>query len=466
MPYGMQVDVVEYQRGWFSSTARLEWRPVGALSLPGPGLSEAAAENAYVLVVREFVSSGVMAIDLEIAHGPVFFAVGPGMGLFNARGRIDWKGDLAEAEAQLLADEDNSIDIHVRSFLGGTVAGRLEFQNLNWALGPVSMNLAGGRLAGEWSGSSAFQLRRAALEKMDVNSGMAGAGVRVSLSDIESRTEYPQGLQSGAILYPAESVSSIGALEIAGSGGNTLMSMTGLSSLDSASVGEDGLYRVDGKMEIQSLSLRGKEFAPVELDYESGGFSDAAVLKLVTALNAGMFEAPPGLRAQDEPPQAPLSTPDAAPPGVLPRLNAEVKDALRALLMDGPYAQAGAVATYQGDQSLKMLMRQAFHPDRVPAGVDAASLQGVLSALDYLLDIEMPKAVAQELLGEGPLQAGLAQGLLKQTDAAYSLRLAFGDGGTLKLNEREIPLPLPTAPPPPFEEDEFSPFDQNEPSDF
>ncbi len=495
MPYGLQMDMVEYERGWFSSTARLEWRPAGNLAIPAmPAQGPAGGDfPTEYLAVLAGLASGAIAVDLEIAHGPIFFVVSPGVGLFNARGRIDWTdaaaAAAAETEAQPQQDRDNSIDIHVSSFLGGTVTNRLAFEELDWRLGPVSMNLGGGRLDGEWTGPNAFQLQHLSLEKMDVYVGTFDAALRVSISDIESRSELPQGLESGAILTPSETNSSVGEVEIAGEVGNdaeenTVMRMTGLSSLDRTSVDEEGLYHVSSQMEIQYLELMGQEFAPVEMKQETGGFGEAAMLKLMAALSAGIFEVPPGLQSDEDPPPvpstlrlgegpppappsmpAPPSPPDQALADALPGLTAEFRDAMRAMLTNGPYAHIEAVARYQGEQSLKLDLRQTFYPDRVPAGTDVASIEAILSALEYLLDIDMPKAVAGELLGEGLLQIGLAQGLLQQTDTAYSLNLAFGNG-ILELNGRSLPLPVPTAAPPPLAGMVPSPFNEDAASRF
>lgn len=450
MPYGLQMEMVEYQRGWFSSTARLEWRPPGNLSMPdapGQGPFGGASGIGISTVFRAF-DSGPMTVDLEIAHGPVFFAVGPGVGLFNARGRIHPGSGATEAEAEPREGQGrgNYIDVRMSSFSGGAVTSRLEFRNLDWRLGPIFINLAGGRLDGEWNDADAFRLRRADLEKMHVYGETAGVGIRVSLADIESRTEYPQGLESGSILAPAESSSSIGEVEVAGLGENTLVRVTGLSSLNSAGVGGDGLYRAAGRLELRMLDVMGREFAPVELDQEIGGFSEAAMLKLTAALSAGILKRPPGPQLPEGGPQAP----PGALAGILPQLTAEFRDAMRAMLADGPYARIGAVAMYQGEQALKLDARQAFHPDRVPAGADPASLPAILSSLECILDIEVPGAVAEELFGEGLLRMGLTQGLLIRNETAYSLSLAL-QNGTLELNGRALPLPLPTAEPSPFD---------------
>ena len=472
MPYGLQMALVEYQRGWFSSTARLELKPPGNLTmppLPGQGPFGGASATDFSTVFVAF-DSGPIAIDLEIAHGPVFFAVGPGVGLFNARGRIDPGSGATEAATESDESGGNFIDVYLSSFSGSTVSNRLEFQTLDWYLGPVSVNLAGGRMAGEWTGPNAFQLQHAALEKIDVRTGMADAGIRVSLTNIESRTEYPQGLTGGAILAPHESNSSIAEVHVAGAAGNTLMRMTGLSSLDSASVGEDGLYRIDGRLEIESLEVMEREFGAVELTQDAGGFSEAAVLKFMDALSAGIFNAPP------DDPQS-LETPpeqSAPPPGgmlaALPPLTAEIKEAIRAMVADAPYADIRTVVMYQGEQALKLDTHQAFYPDRIPAGVDMASLPAIVSSLEYTLDIEVSRAAAEDLFGPNLLQRELTRMLLEENETAYSLSVAVNNG-EIELNGRPLPLSLPTATPSPFEgapafplgEDEPNPFDQAPP---
>ena len=92
MPYGFQMELVDYQRGWFSSTARLEWEPFGGIPMPGmlPQGPLPAGSPVDLPAAMHSLVSGPIAIDIEIAHGPVFFAVGPGVGLFNARGRLDF----------------------------------------------------------------------------------------------------------------------------------------------------------------------------------------------------------------------------------------------------------------------------------------------------------------------------------------------------------------------------------------
>lgn len=468
MPYGLQMEVVEYQRGWFSSTARLEWQPPGNLAIPpipgqGPFGGPSATDPSTVYVAFH---SGPVAIDLEIAHGPVFFAVSPGVGLFNARGRIDAGGGATEALEEPDGSRGNFMDVHLSSFSGETVSNRLEFETLGWYFGPVFVNLAGGRLAGEWTGPNAFQLQHAVLEKMDMHAGMADAGVRISLTDIEGRAEYPQGLESGAILAPVESNASIGEARVAGSGGNTLMRMTGLSALNSAGAGADGLYHVANRMEIESLEVLEREFAPVELNQDIGGFSEAATLKLMAAVSAGIFEGPPAPQSNEEqPPEQPAAPPGGALAAALPPLTAEMKEAIRAILANGPYGDVSIVAMYQGEHALKLDMHQAFDPDLVPAGADMASLPAILSSLEYTLDLEVAAVAAAELFGPGLLQTGLAQGLLKENETTYSLGLALRNG-TIELNGRTLPLSLPTAADSPFNEDAPARFAEDAPSRF
>ena len=465
MPYGLQMEVAEYKRGWFSSTARLEWQPPGNLATPPvPGQGPLGGVPATGLsTVFVALDSGPIAIDLEIAHGPVFFAVGPGVGLFNARGRIDAGGWATEAAREPGEGGGNFMDVYVSSFSGGTVSSRLEFETLDWYIGPVAVNLSGGRMAGEWTGSNAFQLQHAALEKIDLHTGMAGAGVRISVSDIESRAQYPQGLESGVVLAPVESNASVGEARVAASGGNTLMRMTGLSALSSAGVDADGLYRLANQLKIESLEVMERAFAPVELNQESGGFSEAAMLKLVAAASAGIIEAPPDAQSPEEQPPEPA----AGPPGgtlaaALPPLTADMKEAIRAMLADGPYGDVSTVAMYQGEHAVKLDMSHVFDPDRVPAGVEMASLPAVVSSLEYTLDLEVARVAAEELFGQGLLQRVLTQRLLEQNETTYSLSVALRNG-TIELNGRTLPLSFPTAPASPFNEDAPSRFTEDAP---
>lgn len=460
MPYGLQMEVVDYQRGWFSSAARLEWQPPENLTIPPTAGQDpfGGASAAGISTVLAAFDSGPVAIDLEIAHGPVFFAVGPGVGLFNARGRIDLGPAAMEAESDPDEGGGNYIDAYMSSFSGGTVSNRLEFRTLAWRFGPVFVNLAGGRMDGEWTGPNAFQLQHAVLEKVDVHTGMADAFVRVSFTDIESRTEYPQGLAGGAILAPSESNASIAEVHLEGAGGNTLMRMTGMSSLGSSSVGEDGRYRIGGRMEIESLEVMEREFGPVEQNQAAGGFSEAALLKLVDALGAGVFDAPPDdPQSLEEPPPEQSAPPAGAILAALPSLTAEMKEAIRAILADGPYADISTVVMYQGEHALKMDTHQAFYPDRVPAGADMATLPAFVSSFEYTLDVEVPKVAAEDLFGPDLLQGEPARMLLEDDGTAYSLSVALRNG-TLELNGVTLPLSLPGAPPSPPGEDEFSPF--------
>lgn len=467
MPYGLQIEVLEYRRGWFSSTARLEWRPPENLagpSMPGQDAVEDAFGTEYAAVLAAFIS-GPIAIDLEIAHGPVFLAVGPGVGLFNARGRINLGGGATEAESDSDEAGGNFIDAHMSSFSGSTVSNRLEFGTLDWRFGPVFVNLADGRITGDWSGPNAFQLQHVSVEKVDVHTATADVGIRVSMTDIESRTEYPQGLASGAILAPFESNSSIAEFHVQGARGNTLVRMTGLRSLDSSRLGEDGRYRVDGRLEIESLEVMERQFGRLELNQDAGGFSEAAAVKFMDALSAGVFAAPPDYQQSLEAPSS-----GEAFAAALPSLTAEMQEAIRAMVADGPSGDVSTVVMYQGERALTMDGHMALYPDRVPAGADMASLPAFLSALEYTLDIEVSRAAAEDLFGTDLLQGELTRMLLEENETAYSLSVAVKNG-KIELNGQPLPLALPTATPSPFDrapsfplgEDEPNPFDQAPP---
>ena len=439
MPYGFQMELTDYRRGWFSSTARLEWEPLGGLPMPGLGPQGAlpGADPMDLPAGVEKLVSGPIAIDIEIAHGPVFFAVGPGAGLFHARGRVDLG---ATASAGDEGSADGYLELYVSSFSGATVDNRLEVADAEWDLGAMALKLEGALLEGEWTGPESFQLQRAELGNMNMSVGVAGTGMRFAMSDLESSTEFPQGLESGAILAPSQSTSSIGEILVEQSDGNAVLRVTGMKSEESASPEEGGTYRADSDITIESLEVLNREFAPIEIRQTAGGFSEDSLLQLLTALGDGIFDATAAAQAPEDNPQGPSATPPAAPPP----LSRAMQEAIVAILEDGPYTDMNAVLTYKGEHTLRLDLSYAFNGEFAPATLEQVNLLGILSGLEYSMDAEIPIAAAEELFGQGIIQMGLMQGLLQPTETTYTASLALADG-TLSINGR--PMPIPLAPP-------------------
>lgn len=439
MPYGFQMELTDYRRGWFSSTARLEWEPLGGLPMPGLGPQGAlpGADPMDLPPGVEKLVSGPIAIDIEIAHGPVFFAVGPGAGLFHARGRVDLG---AAASAGDEGSADGHLELYVSSFSGATVDNRLEVADAEWDLGAMALKLEGALLEGEWTGPESFQLQRAELGNMNMSVGVAGTGMRFAMSDLESSTEFPQGLESGAILAPSQSTSSFGEILVEQSDGNAVLRVTGMKSEESASPEEGGTYRADSDITIESLEVLNREFAPIEIRQTAGGFSEDSLLQLLTALGDGIFDATAAAQAPEDNPQGPSATPPAAPPP----LSRAMQEAIVAILEDGPYTDMNAVLTYKGEHTLRLDLSYAFNGEFAPATLEQVNLLGILSGLEYSMDAEIPIAAAEELFGQGIIQMGLMQGLLQPTETTYTASLALADG-TLSINGR--PMPIPLAPP-------------------
>ena len=445
MPYGFQMELTDYRRGWFSSTARLEWDPLGGLPMPGLGPQGAlpGADPLDLPAGVEKLVSGPIAIDIEIAHGPVFFAVGPGAGLFHARGRVDFEDPASVGDE---GSADGYLDLYVSSFSGATVDNRLEIPDAEWDFGPMALKLEGVLLEGEWTGPESFQLQRAMLDNMNMSVGVAGTGMRVAMSDLDSSTEFPQGLESGAMLAPSHSTSSVGEILVEKSNGNAVLRMSGLKSEETASPEEDGTYRVDSDITIESMEVLNREFAPIEVQQTAGGFSEDSLLQLLTALGDGIFDASAAPQAPEESPQDLSATPPAGPlPAAPPPLSRAMQEAIVAMLADGPYTDMNAELTYKGEQTLRLDLSYAFNREFAPATVEQVSLLGVLSGLDYTLDAEIPIAAAEELFGQGIIQMGLMQGLLQPTETTYTVSLALADG-MLSINGR--PMPIPLGPPP------------------
>ena len=427
-PNGFRMEVTDYRRGWFSSRARLEWRPLHGLPFPGA-------------TPPDMPLPGLIAVDLEIAHGPVYFAVGPGVGLFHARGRVALG---AEAQADTIYSPDspaNGLVVDLSSFSGRTVHNRIEARSLRADLGAVFLELEGFLVEGEWTGPKAFQLQTAALENMEMAFGAAAESARITVAELQGQIEYPRGFESGAILVEAESVYSIGEIRVEMADGNPVMRMAGLESLGTRSMSEDGLFGVEGSASIEALDFMGREFGPIRLTQRVGGFSEDVLLQLADALGGAMPDAAPAGA-----PEGPAQAEEESDRPALPQPTPELLDAFRSLLADSPYAELDLVLTYAGAHTLALTLQLAFDGEQVPDTADGLNSASFLAGADFFLHFEIPVAAAEELLGQALLGPGLALGLLQQTDEDYVLFMSLRDGA-FELNGRAMPLPIQSPAP-------------------
>lgn len=471
MPYGIQVEIAEYERGWFSSSARLEWDLLEG-AIPPEALEEASASGLPPALAR--LTSGPIAADIEIAHGPVFFAVGPGAGLFSARGRI-------ALGAGALDGPGNDIEVLLNSFSGQTVRNRIKAPRLSLSLNEMLMESGesralGGALEpdgfslqledllveGEWTGSDSFQLHNAALGSMEIIAASEGETIRFSLTDLEQRIEFPKGLKDGAMIMESNSVSSVGELRLEAAGGNTLLRMAGVKSQGAVSLSDEGFFGAESSTSFDMANIFGREFAPVRLEGATGGLSEEAILVLAdefvrvaeAAADAGAPEQPaPEADENGQPPRA-ASFPQATP---------EILEALRLLLAGSPYFNLDAVLTYGGEHGLVLNLQQAFDGERAPATAADLNIASFLAGVDLFLHIEMPIVAASELVGENWLDLGLAQGLLQEQDENYALIVSLRNG-KFTLNGNTAPIPLGAARLPPGGPEAYSPFDDPGPA--
>ena len=452
MPFGYQAEVVDYQRNWFSSSARIEWRPLAGLFPQAPDGADGGLNPDGSQIdlewLEELLGAGPLALDLEIAHGPVFFALGGGVGLFRAHGRIDLGTSELGAAPDSSGGDNGFIDVFLSSFSGRTVTNRVELPRLEMDAGVLSMQLTGAEVEGEWSGPESFQLQRIALESFDLDlGGVASASTR--MTDLSAVIEYPQGLPTGALLAPAIVTSSMEEFVLAGSGGSTLVRMSGMTSTDTMSLDESGIYSGESSAAIESMEFFGREFSDARIEEVFGGLSEAAFMNYVSAVmewSSGAVAAWPLAEPQEEPSgerpdwleQGRAGAPAGLPPAAM--------QALRELLAAGPYLGVDVDLVYQQEHALNLDTHLGYNGERVPAADDLGDLTAVIAGIEYSLDFEMPVAAAEDLLGQGILQMALVQGLFQQTETSYRLSVEMRDG-MLNLNGMPIPLPLPGAAP-------------------
>ena len=453
MPFGNQAEVVDYQRGWFSSTARIEWRPLAGVlpppTVPAGGVLNPGGSPIDLEWLETLSGTSAFSADLEIAHGPVFFALGGGVGLFRAHGRIDLGMSEPEAVPDSSASDNGVIDVFLSSFSGRTVANRVELPRLEVDAGVLSMQLTGAEVEGEWSGPESFQLQRIDLKSFDLDLGeLVSASMR--MTNLSAVIEYPQGLPTGKILAPAKVTSSMEEFVLAGAGGSAVLRMSGMTSTDTLSLDDSGIYSGESSAAIESMESFGREFTDARIEQVFGGFSKAAFMNYVSAAmdwsSEGLAAWPleePQEEQSGESPDWPEQGPAGAPAGLPP----ELLQVLHELLAAGPYFDIDVDLVYQQEHALNVDMHLGYDGERAPAAEDMGNLLAVLAGLEYFLDFEMPVAAAEDLLGRGILQMVLMQGLFQQTETSYRLSVEMRDG-MLKLNGRPVPLPLPGAAPP------------------
>lgn len=424
MPYGLQMELTDYQRGWFSSTARLEWHPLAGVPLPGSIPADLTP----------------FAADVEIAHGPVYFAVGPGVGLFQARGRVFLGAEASEETLYSPGNPANDLEVRLSSFSGRTVHNRIRAGSLRTNAGGLLMEIEDLLVEGEWAGPDSFQLQHAALGHMDMTLDIPDAEVlRITLANLDSKTEYPQGFSGGAILAESESVTSLGELDIQISGGDTVMRMAKLESVGSVPPPDGELYTVTGTTTMEELEVMGRTFAPVRMTQESGGLSQARLSQLIEAtLNAGMIEAAPA-----GPSAAAGDGPAEPPAAALPEVPLELKEAFLAMLADSPYSRLEVMLNYGTEEAVSVSLHQGFDGSLAPDTADGLNIAAFIAGADYFLQLEVPIAIAGEVLSPQLLQLGLAQGLLEQDEEDYAFSMSLRNGA-FRLNGRRMPLPIPT----------------------
>lgn len=449
MPSGFAMEVVEYERGWFSSTARIEWAPLGG-RLPGSVVLPSGATAATVVgdvPLAWLAEFGPVAIDLEIAHGPVFFSVAPGAGLFLARGRVALGDPAPDAKSESDGVEEAQIEFQLSSFSGAKVSSRLDSPGFAQDFGPVDLSIDALQVEGEWSGASAFQLQRASLGGMSVSLGKPD-GVRMALTDFSSRTVYSEGVEGGALLAPASASVYLEEFLVAGSDDDIMLFVGGVDSEIIVSREESGLYRRESDTSIESMELMGREFSPVEIRQVYGRLSDSALRDFFSAVNSMRLEPPPREQVEgDTAAETPGGQPVPQSSGAVSALSPELARAIVGLLASGPFYDLDAGLTYKEQHGLEFGLGLGYEGEKAPLIESLGLAPALLDGIEIAVDFSVPAAIAGELLGENVFQLARLQGLLRESGENFSLSVSMSQG-TLTVNGTPMPLPLPGSAPP------------------
>ena len=370
-------------------------------------------------------------MDIEITHGPILFVEGAGFGMFHARGQVDLPTADTHGPGGAEVSEPHYALLNVRFFTRGKVDSRLEVPLLvRETLGAV-LRLDDLLLDTNWSGASAVENLYLAVKRFELHRNAPGPGLSVALSQLRIDMEFPQGMASGALLPPVTTNTSLGELVFSITHDNPELRMTGLTARESTTREADGALSGQSDTIMKSLSILGREFAPMVLQAEFGGLDEAGLTEFLAAASASA-ERPPASNSD-----ARATPPTAASPG-----REATNRALYGLLAGNPFFDLKVDAKFRGKDEVKLDMRLGIDGTRAPAGnalENAGYPLDLLAGLECSLSLSFPVAAANELLSADLVPMLMLQGVLKQDESTYLVRADIRDG-MLILNGQPIPL--------------------------
>ena len=427
--------VVEYDRGWFSSTAAIEL-----------GIDPAYAEQIGAAggdAPPPELTDALLPIVVDVAHGPIAVGDGVHLGwssfvarldpehagaaallerleipyLFEFRGRTSFTGTLDfDADMPPIETSDPSRSIE---FSGATLDGSLAGRDLSWELTPSSLQVAegGGRFVAQ---------------------GIGGGG------DLEIRSHY---LAIGTARL------NVAGIQATGPFGEPLAEVANLEMRGGWELDPSGeLLTGTVTYAVDSLAAAEVELADAALGMRVANLDAAAMEAYYEAMQRALAASPADRAAALDEELAPVVE------QVLARSPSLSIEPIRFLWQNEPF-----------DGSVLLELDGAALPP--PALLDVTNPAMLLGALRATANARMSKALAEDIAvqvistqlammgganGMPPdqveymagAQAGLmlvtlvGQGYLVDDGESYATDLRFANG-TLTINGNELPLPIP-----------------------
>ncbi len=451
------VDVVQYDGGWFGSSARLE------ANLTDDYLQQlfavASADDdpnaAVASLMMQSLLSQSLPLSVQIAHGPVLTDNGLRLGIAGTVIRPDPETAgmnelleslgipyLFEARTVTSVSGDTSFIADVPQIEIGSPLGQLQFSGID--------------VEGDFDLSEFAVAAVGDMEFLRVDAGFQGS------LNLERFTFATDVQRYGSRLWFGDVDATLGAINIQayGAGGPLSIVMTEAGvAFDSETDDDNQLVTLEGSYYLESLTSQGLAEVGQQL-----ALTDA---RLDLAIRDFSLEA---LAAYYEYSQLVAADPRSAPP-----LIPGVQDMLYLTLSTSPEIVIGpADLVWNGDPFVanvtinidgsNLAQRDQFNMLDIRAIVDAISV-AAYTDLSEAMATEIAEQVAQNqirsnatangaIIAEAELQVlaanqaivtllGLvSQGLLVSTDDGYHSELDFS-GGRLFVNGNEIPLGLP-----------------------
>ncbi|QBS12015.1 DUF945 domain-containing protein [Legionella geestiana] len=246
---GVHAELSDYQRGWFRSHAKLDWK----VRVPQQVITTENGETTTI-PAKDFDT----AMPLTIWHGPVIFANGLHFGLGYAQSRLELPTQLKESFKSTFTSESVEPSLNLVFFVEYTGATRVDGDAPAFSLVTTDKTT---RI--DWKGMQTDL--KITDDGRALKGGFSVAGADISNDskkvEIGSVTSHYTLNKNDYGMYVGEADLSFESLHVL-DGDKKLVDLESLDSRSTSDVAEGGLFNTGLSMSLQKLTINDKTFGP------------------------------------------------------------------------------------------------------------------------------------------------------------------------------------------------------------